>query len=87
MGDPGTNYRPKEEIEEWKKKKDPIDKLYARLLKEKIITEGENRKIEEDLNKELDEAVKFALGSSEISVGEAFRDTVYTGWPVNLKKI
>jgi TPP-dependent pyruvate/acetoin dehydrogenase alpha subunit len=86
MGDPGTDYRPKEEIEEWKKKRDPIDKLYARLLKEKLITEDENSKIEDVLSKELDEAVKFALESPEIKPEEAFRDTVYSGWPVNLNK-
>ena len=86
MGDPGTGYRPKEEVEEWRKKRDPVARLYARLLKEKMITKEENRQIEEAIAKELDEAVKFALESSEINPLEAFRDTVYSGWPVRLNK-
>jgi acetoin:2,6-dichlorophenolindophenol oxidoreductase subunit alpha len=87
MGDPGTTYRDKAEVEEWRRKRDPVARLYARLLKENLITEKENRRIEEEIAKELDEAVKFALESSEISPEEAFRDTVYSGWPVTLHKV
>ena len=86
MGDPGTTYRAKEEVEEWRQKKDPVARLYFRLLEEKWITEEENQQIEETIAKELHEAVKFALESSEISPEEAFRDTVYSGWSVKLNK-
>ena len=61
MGDPG-GYRSKEEIEEWKKK-DPISRLYARLVRENVITDEENKDIEEKLSREVDEAVKFASES------------------------
>ncbi len=87
MGDPGIDYRRKEEVEEWKEKKDPVARLYARLRKEKLITEEENRQMEKAIAQELDEAVKFALESREITPEEAFRDTVYSGWPVELHKI
>jgi len=87
MGDPGTTYRDKAEIEEWRIQRDPVARLYARLLKESLITEEENRRMEEEISRELAEAVKFALASSEISPEEALRDTVYSGWPVALNKV
>jgi acetoin:2,6-dichlorophenolindophenol oxidoreductase subunit alpha len=87
MGDPGTTYRDKAEIDQWRTQRDPVARLYARLLKESLITEEENRRMEEEISHELDEAVKFALESSEINPEEALRHTVYSGWPVELKKI
>ncbi|MBW1767729.1 MAG: thiamine pyrophosphate-dependent dehydrogenase E1 component subunit alpha [Deltaproteobacteria bacterium] len=71
--DPGTTYRTKEEVEEWKKK-DPINKLYSLLQNEKLITEKENREFEESLSRELDEAVEFALKSPEPKIEEACTD-------------
>jgi acetoin:2,6-dichlorophenolindophenol oxidoreductase subunit alpha len=87
MGDPGTTYRDKAEIEEWRIQRDPVAKLYARLLRESLITEEENRRMEEEISRELAEAVKFALESSEITPEEALRHTVYSGWPVELNKV
>lgn len=77
--DPGTTYRTKEEVEEWKKK-DPISRLYSLLLglEGGVITEDENREIEAKLLRELDEAVEFALKSPETKVEEALRH-VYCG--------
>jgi len=71
--DPGTTYRTKEEVEEWKKK-DPINKLYSLLLNKKLITEKENQEFEERLSLELDEAVEFALKSPEPRIEEACTD-------------
>jgi len=85
MGDPG-GYRTKEEIEKWKKK-DPIDKLYSRLLKANLITNKENQEIEAKISQEIEEAVKFALDSPKIKPEDAFKDTVYCGREVRLNKI
>ncbi|NQT05370.1 MAG: thiamine pyrophosphate-dependent dehydrogenase E1 component subunit alpha, partial [Dehalococcoidia bacterium] len=40
MGDPGTSYRPKEEVEEWKKK-DPIKRLRQQMVQNKTATDAE----------------------------------------------
>jgi len=77
MGDPGTSYRTKEEIEEWKKK-DPIDRLRNQLLQNKIATESEIEEIHNATLRELDEAVKFATESPEPKVEEALEDIYYT---------
>jgi len=88
MGDPGTDYRTEEEVAEWKSpKKDPISRLYSRLLEANLITEEEDKEIEAKLSGELDEAVEFALNSPEIEPVNVFQDTVYCGREVRLNKI
>ncbi len=76
MGDPGTTYRTKEEVEEWKKK-DPIKRLKDQLLQKKILTESDIEEIEAATTQELDEAVRFAVESPEPKVEEAISDIYY----------
>jgi pyruvate dehydrogenase E1 component alpha subunit len=62
-GDPQV-YRTREEIEEWKKKC-PIKRLREYILKNKLLTEEEINKIEQDTQAQVDEATEFALNSPE----------------------
>jgi pyruvate dehydrogenase E1 component alpha subunit len=73
MGDPGTSYRTKEEIEEWKKL-DPIVRLETYLLQKGIAAESELKEIHQSTELELDEAVKFAIESPEPKAEEALED-------------
>jgi len=73
MGDPGTSYRPKEEVEEWKKK-DPIKRLRQQMVQNKMATDAELDEIENSVLRELDEAVKFAQESPEPTPEEALED-------------
>ena len=77
MGDPGTSYRTKEEVEGWKKK-DPIERLQSRLLKAKVIKQSDIDEIQVDVNRELDEAVKFAVESPEPKVEDVLNGIYYT---------
>jgi pyruvate dehydrogenase E1 component alpha subunit len=72
MGDPHHLYRPKEEVEEWKKK-DAIARLRRVLISGKILTEKEADKIEEDVKKQIEEAVRFADESPYPDPEEAVR--------------
>ncbi len=75
-GDPGTSYRTKEEVEEWKKK-DPIKRLQKRLIEEKILSKAEIEEIQTAVERELNQAVKFAAESSEPRIEEALKDIYY----------
>jgi len=77
MGDPGTSYRTKEEVEKWRKQ-DPIERFRVYLLEKKILTEAGIEKIEAAIMKELDEAVKYATESPEPKIEEALSDIYYT---------
>ena len=91
MGDPGTGYRSREEVDQWRgPDKDPIARLYSRLLKAKLITLEENDEIEARLSEELDKAVEFALNCGEIEPADAFNGSdgrVYSGRQVDLQKV
>ena len=77
MGDPGTSYRTKEEVEEHRKQ-DPIERFQNKLLQEKILTKADIEKIQAATMRELNEAVKFATESPEPKVEEALKDIFYT---------
>ncbi|SHM44244.1 pyruvate dehydrogenase E1 component alpha subunit [Caldanaerovirga acetigignens] len=74
-GDP-TVYRPKEEVEEWMER-DPIPRLVRYILDNNIATEEELKDIEENIIRELEEAVKFAEESPYPEETSAVED-VYT---------
>ena len=57
-GDPQT-YRAKEEIEEWKKN-DPIPRFKKKLIEMGVFTEGDADRIDQEINEEIEKAVKFA---------------------------
>ena len=73
----GLRYRTKEEIEEWKKR-DPVKGLYSFLLKQRLITEEEEREIDNKLSQEMDEAVEFALNSPEPTTDDVMKNIYVT---------
>lgn len=78
MGDP-QRYRKKEEVTQWEKT-DPIGIYNHHLTAEKIVTKTELAKVEEDVEKEVQEAVDFAETSPEPGVETLF-DFVYADKP------
>ncbi len=62
-------YRTKEEIEKWKKR-DPIISFKNRLQKIKELTEEDFQQLKAEVDKEIEEGVKFAMESPEPSVDE-----------------
>jgi pyruvate dehydrogenase E1 component alpha subunit len=73
VGDPGTLYRRKEEIEEWKEK-DPIKLYRARLLTLGVLGERDVENIDRRVGKEIGEAVAFAQNSPEPEIEDALED-------------
>jgi pyruvate dehydrogenase E1 component alpha subunit len=71
-GDP-CNYQPEEEMAEWKKK-DPIVRFRKKLIDMGVLTEEEASKIEQEINQEIDEAVKFAEESPFPAPEETLED-------------
>ena len=63
MSDPAT-YRSKEELND-KKDSDPIDGLREHILNNKIATESDIKKIDDEIKSEVNEIVEFAKNSPE----------------------
>jgi len=62
MDDPGTGYRPAEEIAAWKAR-DPIKLLASKLLEGKLATQAELDGIAEEVEAVLKDALDYALNS------------------------
>ncbi|HAR40868.1 MAG TPA: pyruvate dehydrogenase (acetyl-transferring) E1 component subunit alpha [Coprothermobacter sp.] len=75
VGDPQL-YRDQAEVQKWMER-DPIPSFEKQLLESNVVTEEDLRKIQEEVQHEIDEAVKFAEGSPYPSDKEALED-IYT---------
>lgn len=73
MSDP-AKYRSKEEVQEYKDKKDPINRFKSMLLKKKYFSEEELKKIETSMREEVLKAVEFCENSKEPDESELFSD-------------
>lgn len=72
MSDP-QKYRTKEEVEQYKQR-DPIEQVRATILGKKMATEADLAVIEQKVNAQVEESVKFAEESKFPEVEEAMRD-------------
>ncbi len=70
--DPG-HYRPSEEVEDWLAK-DPIPRFRKVLVEEGVLTEEQAERIEEEVIKEIEEAVEYARSSPSPAPEDALKD-------------
>lgn len=82
MSDPGTSYRSREEIQGVRQSRDPITGFKEKLLKSNLVTEEELKKIDGEVRKEVDAAVKQARADPELPFNELYVD-VYSQKPDN----
>lgn len=78
VGDPGTLYRQKEEVEE-AKKRDPIERYRKKLASDGAIAEKDLKKIDAEIVKQIDEAVEFAKASPEPTAEDLMSDVYCDG--------
>lgn len=77
-GDPEV-YRTREEVEEWKEKKDPIKLFGDYMTKHKLATKKELEEIAEAAAKKMKAAVDFAMNSPEPDPAQVLADVFYEG--------
>jgi pyruvate dehydrogenase E1 component alpha subunit len=77
MSDPGVSYRSKDEVQDVRATRDPIEKLRRSLLDSGLCEADELRAIERAERERIDRAVTFAKNSPEPEVGKLKRD-IYT---------
>ena len=70
-------YRPREEVEKWLAK-DPIKTFEKRLIDEKILNENKIQEIKQSVQKEIEDAVKFATEGTALPFDEIL-NYVYAG--------
>jgi TPP-dependent pyruvate/acetoin dehydrogenase alpha subunit len=67
-GDPGTDYRTREEVREWKQR-DPVKLARKRLLDSGMADETELQVADQEVEQLIESAVEFAERSPEPSAG------------------
>jgi len=86
MSDPGMSYRTREEVQDVRTNKDPIQLFKNKLITNKITTEEELKVIENKIKEEIIDAVKFATEDAWPSVNEIATD-IYTDPPYTVKGV
>ena len=72
-GDPGTAYRSKDEIAEWKRK-DPIPRFEKKLRQLKVLSQKKMDTIKKEIETELEESLRFAEESPYPETGDVTTD-------------
>jgi pyruvate dehydrogenase E1 component alpha subunit len=70
----GSDYRPKGEMEDWAKNKDPIKIFRKKLVELDYLTDELDKKIQAECRKEYEEAADFAMNSPEPEPEAIFED-------------
>lgn len=83
MSDPGTSYRTREEVQEVRQTRDPITSFREKIITAGLVEADELKKVEQEVRKEIEEAVVVSKSSKEIPIDELFAD-VYVE-PINTK--
>ena len=76
MSDP-AKYRTKEEVEEYKSNRDPIEHLKADILGRGLATEDDLKAIDKDIKAMINDAAEFAKESPEPDASELWTDVVW----------
>jgi len=74
MSDPGTSYRTREEVQEVRQTRDPITSFREKIINANLVEADELKKIDQEVRKEIEEAVTIAKAANEIPVDELYAD-------------
>ena len=72
-------YRPDLEEEEWIKRRDPVANFRRKILEQGVITEEELKKLEADVEAEIDEAVEYAKNAKLPDDASALKNVYWEG--------
>jgi len=77
VADPDNTYRTKDEIEEYRRTKDPLQHFQGRLLEEKVLTEDLIKEIDQAARNEAEASVEFAEASPWPTIEDIQRDVYW----------
>jgi pyruvate dehydrogenase E1 component alpha subunit len=81
MSDPGTSYRTREEVQEVRATRDPIASFREKLLTSELASHDELKKIDLEVRKDIDDAVKKAKSDPETKdlYGDVYHNCLESG--------
>jgi pyruvate dehydrogenase E1 component subunit alpha len=78
MSDP-AKYRSKEEVQQMRAERDPIDQIKQRLLNDKTVSEDDLKALDKEIKAEVLAAADFAQASPQPDASELFTDILAEG--------
>merc|ERR1711920_716091 len=81
MSDPGVSYRTPDEVSEIRQQYDPLRKVRSWITEHDLMSDGDLKKIEKDIRKQIESDDKEALMDRELDSGELVLDIYTTGPP------
>jgi pyruvate dehydrogenase E1 component alpha subunit len=75
MSDP-AKYRTREEVQEVREKRDPIEHYGHRLIESGVITEADIKQMDKDIRQIVNTAAEFATESPEPAPEELYTDVL-----------
>jgi len=81
MSDPGVSYRTPDEVSEIRQQYDPLRKVRGWITENEIMSDGDLKKLEKDIRKQVETEAKEALMDRELDSSELVLDIYTTGPP------
>lgn len=75
MSDP-AKYRTREELDQMRTERDPIEQIKALMIDEKLATEDELKQVDKDIRAQITEAADYAQESPEPDASELYTDVL-----------
>ena len=79
MSDPGTTYRTREEIQQMRSTRDPINNLKLKIIELGLGTVEELKLIDKQVRQEMDQAVEESIKAPEPDLSELYLDIYAKG--------
>ena len=74
MSDPGISYRTRDEVDEMRAQRDPIERVKHLILKHGVATEAELKKMDKEIRHDIDQVAEFAKQSKELPYERLFTE-------------
>jgi len=74
MSDPGTSYRTRDEVQEVRKLRDPINQFKNTILEHNLVTPEDLQALDKEVKEEVKEAIKIAKEDIELPLVEMYND-------------
>jgi len=78
MSDPGTSYRTRDEVQEVRKLRDPINQFKNTILEHNLVTPEDLQALDKEVKEEVKEAIKIAKDDIELPLVEMYNDIYVT---------
>jgi len=87
MSDPGISYRKREEVEQMRAERDPIERIRNVILSLNVASDAELKAIDKEIRKQVDSHVEHAKATPELPPHELYLDIYHKEVPPYVRRV